>query len=183
MKRREVLQSMGLASAHFLFPTVLTGFLTRCTQKEKEVYLPLFFTNEEYEGVARIIDVILPTTSTKAASEVETQAFLDEIFAKCFNEDQQKVMKEGLEKLIPEFESTDDKFTFLEEVDQKAFSGDEAYGFFMSLKQYTLVGFFTSQEGETKASNYVKIPGDYKGEIPLESTTLNYGETGLKYYL
>ena len=44
-----------------------------------------------------------------------------------------------------------------------------------------MIGFFTSDEGETKASNYVKIPGDYKGEIPLDDHTLNFGKTFLHY--
>ncbi len=183
MNRREVLQSMGLVSAHVLFPTVLSGFLSRCTSPEKSSFQPAFFTEKEFDALAQIIDVILPATSTKSAAEVETHVFLDEVFAKCFNTDQQKVMKEGIEKLVPEFLAAENKPSFLTEIDQKAFSGDEDYGFFKTIKQYTLVGFFTSQEGEIKASNYVKIPGDYKGEIPLDENTLNYGETGLRFYL
>jgi hypothetical protein len=44
-----------------------------------------------------------------------------------------------------------------------------------------MIGFFTSQEGETKASNYVKIPDRYKGEIKPDANTLNYGTTFLHY--
>ena len=183
MNRREVLQSMGLVSTHVLFPSVLTGFLMRCSAADKEVYIPAFFTQEEFDALVQIIDVILPATGTRSASEVETHVFLDEVFAQCFNEEQQKVMKEGIKMLIPDFQASDNKLTYLTEVDQKAFSGDESYGFFKTIKQYILVGYFTSQEGETKASNYVKIPGDYKGEIPLEENTLNYGDTSLRYYL
>ena len=183
MKRREVLQSMGLVSSHILFPSILSGFLVRCSLPEKESYEPLFFSKIEYDQVKEILDTIIPATSTKSASEVLVQDFLDEVFAKCFNSEQQTVLKEGLEKLIPEFLSAEDKTAYLSDVDQKAFSGDESYGFFRTIKQYTLVGFFTSQEGETKASNYVKIPGDYKGDLTLDENTLNYGETSLRYYL
>ena len=44
-----------------------------------------------------------------------------------------------------------------------------------------MIGFFTSQEGETKASNYVKVPEEYKGEIKMDANTLNYGKTSLHY--
>ena len=46
-----------------------------------------------------------------------------------------------------------------------------------------MIGFFTSQEGTTKAANYVKIPTEFKGDIPADPGTLNYGKTSLQFYL
>ncbi len=185
MNRREVLQSMGMISAHALFPSILAGFVTSCSSPEKQAaaFSPLFFTQQELDGVAQVIDVIIPATKTKSASEVNTHLFLDEVFAKCLTADQQKVIKEGLATLIPAFEKAEDKLAFLTEIDQKAYANDESTAYFRILKQYTLVGFFTSQEGETKASNYAKFPGDYNGDVKVNENTLNNGDTGMRYYL
>ncbi|MDW7693896.1 gluconate 2-dehydrogenase subunit 3 family protein [Flammeovirgaceae bacterium SG7u.111] len=185
MNRREVLQSMGMISAHALFPSILSGFVASCTSPEKQAatFSPLFFTQQELDEIAQVIDVIIPATKTKSASEVNTHLFLDEVFAKCLTADQQKVMREGVSNLLPAFEKAEDKLSLLTEIDKKAYDNDESTAYFRTLKQYTLVGFFTSQEGETKASNYVKFPGDYDGDVKVDENTLNNGDTSMRYYL
>jgi hypothetical protein len=40
--------------------------------------------------------------------------------------------------------------------------------YFMMLKQLTLLGFFTSEVGATKAIRYIPIPGRYEGCIPYK---------------
>ncbi len=144
-------------------------------------YTPTFFTPEEYKATTEIIDVIIPATKTKSASQTNTQVFLDQVFSQCLTPQEQDSLKTGIKKLIAGFESAKDKLQFVQETDKKAYANDESSAYFKTIKQYTMIGFFTSQEGETKASNYVKNPGDYKGEIPLDHETLNYGKTFLHY--
>jgi Gluconate 2-dehydrogenase subunit 3 len=181
MKRRQLLQSLALVSGHAMFPSVLSSFLTGCSNKDMNGYEPVFFTKEEYKPIMEIIDIIIPATKTKSASQVNTQVFLDQVFLQCMTAEQQSAIKEGLKQLVPGFENAKDKLQFITEVDKKAFDNDESAAYFKTIKQYTMIGFFTSQEGETKASNYVKIPDEYKGEIKLEDNTLNYGKTFLHY--
>lgn len=185
MKRREVIQSMGLISTHVLFPSILLGFISGCKNpsKAKEIYSPVFFSQEEFEIIREVIDVILPATKTKSASQVNTHHFLDEVFDKCMTQEQQELIREGLSRLIPRFSSTGNKRDLLAEIDRKAYDNDEYSAYFKIIKQYTLVGFFTSLEGMTKASNYVEFPGDYQGEILCDEDTLNYGKANLRYYL
>jgi hypothetical protein len=38
--------------------------------------------------------------------------------------------------------------------------------YFRMMKELTLLGFFTSQTGATKAMRYIAIPGKYEGCIP-----------------
>jgi hypothetical protein len=63
------------------------------------------------------------------------------------------------------FTNAKDKQQYIIDADKKAFEKDESAAYFKTLKQYTMISFFTSQEGETKASNYVKIPEEYKGDM------------------
>jgi len=83
--------------------------------------------------------------------------------------------------MIPGFEAAPDKLQFIVSLDKKSYDNDEGAAYFKTIKQYIMIGFFTSQEGTTKASNYVKIPEAYKSEIKADVNTLNYGKTFLHY--
>jgi hypothetical protein len=183
MKRRELIQSLSLISAHALFPVVLGGFVLSCKQSTPPTNDLLFFNEKDIVTIRQIIDVIIPATGALSASQVNTHLFLDEVFAKCMTREQQTLVREGLTGFTPTFQAASDRSALLTDLDQKAYQGNEDAAWFIPVKQYTLIGFFTSQEGTTKASNYVPIPGDYKGDIPCDTTTLNYGKTKLKFYL
>jgi hypothetical protein len=181
MNRRTLLQSLGAATTHALFPSILTGFLSGCTDPtDREL---LFFTEREFAVLQEMIDLILPATNSASASQVGTQQFIDEVFAKCLEEEAQSAIRAGMSAFIPEFETAGDKFGHLAELDRKAFQYQPDALWFMAVKQYALIGFFTSREGTTVASNYVPVPGEYQGEIPADENTLNYGSTALRYYI
>ncbi len=184
MHRRTVIQSMGMIASHTLFPSILTGFVASCSQKNSEstTYQPTFFSEPEFEILKEMIDLIIPETKTKSASNVGTHKFLDEVFTKCLTSEQKQIIDTGFKSFIKNF-GGDNKLSILESLDKKAFSGDSDSAWFVPIKQYTLIGFFTSEEGTTKASNYVPVPGEYRGDIPLDDQTLNYGLTGLRYYI
>jgi len=181
MNRRQVIQSMALLTGHAMFPSVLSSFLTGCANKDMSGYTPAFFSKEEYKTITEIIDIIIPATATKSASQVNTQVFLDQVFSQCFSNEEQTTLKKGLKQLLQGYANSKDKQQYIIDVDKKAFDKDESLAYFKTLKQYTMIGFFTSQEGETKASNYVKIPEEYKSETALDDKTLNYGKTWLHY--
>lgn len=164
-----------------MLPSVLSSFLTGCANKDMSRYLPTFFTAEEYKAITEIIDIIIPATGSRSASQVNTQVFLDQVFTQCFTEEDQATLKAGVKKLVEGFTAAKDKQQYITDVDKKAFARDKEAAYFKTIKQYTMIGFFTSQEGETKASNYVKIPDAYKGEITMDANTLNYGKTSLHY--
>ncbi|MGZ3880609.1 MAG: gluconate 2-dehydrogenase subunit 3 family protein [Flavisolibacter sp.] len=181
MNRRQVIQSMALLTGHAMFPSVLSSFLTGCANKDMSGYQPTFFSGGQFKTIAEVIDIIIPATGTKSASQVNVQVFLDQVFTQCLSTEEQTALKGSLKGLIKEFNRAKDKQQYIVELDKKAFANDEAAAYFKTIKKYTMIGFFTSQEGETKASNYVKIPEGYKGEIPLDTQTLNYGKTTLQY--
>ena len=130
-----------------------------------------------------MVDLVLPETRSKSASQVNCHLFVDEVFAKCLTGDQQEVIKKEFNAFLEEFKRHDNKLALLSEVDQKAYTGNTEFRWFIPIKQYTLIVFFTSQEGETVASNYVSVPGDYNGNLNADKSTLNYGDTALRYYL
>lgn len=181
MNRRDAVKSLGLVSSHVLFPSVLASFINSCAHKDMSQYKPVFFSSKEYKLITEIIDIIIPATRTASASQVNTQVFLDQVFSQCMTEEQQQHIHDGLSQITNDFNEAKDKTTFIAELDRKAFDKDKNYAWFKRVKKFTMIGFFTSQEGTTKASNYVKVPDAYKGEIPSDSNTLNYGKTSLHF--
>jgi hypothetical protein len=172
---------MALLSGHALFPSVLSSFLSGCANKDMSGYAPTFFSKNEFKVIPGIIDIIIPATKTKSASQVNTHVFLDQVFTQCLTKEEQTVLKDGVKNLVKYFNDAKDKVQYITDVDKKAFSNDESAAYFKTIKRYTMIGFFTSEEGETKASNYVKIPSEYKGEVPMDANTLSYGKTTLQY--
>ena len=181
MNRRQVIRSMALITGGTIFPTVLSTFLTGCVNKDMSNYVPQFFTKAQFDQITKIVDIIIPATKTKSASEVNAQVFVDQVFAECFNKEEQKTIKAGVGQMLKGFGAAKDQHQYVAEMDTRAYNNDEEASFFKTIKQYTMIGFFTSQEGETKASNYVKIPDGYKGQIAQNSETLSYGKTWLHY--
>jgi len=181
MERRDLLKTIGLIGGSSLFPAVLSNFLSSCSGKDMSAYTPVFFSKKEYKQVIELIDILIPATGTKSASQVNVQVFLDQVFQQCLVKEEQQEIHAGLKSMETEFETAADKNVFVKELDEKAFGKKEANAWFRSIKKYTLIGFFTSEEGVTKASNYVKVPEAYKGDIPADETTLNYGRTTLHF--
>ncbi|MBL7740638.1 MAG: gluconate 2-dehydrogenase subunit 3 family protein [Chitinophagaceae bacterium] len=181
MERREAVKSLALVSGHVLFPSVLATFVAGCSNRDMSGYRPVFFTDKEYKAITEIIDLIIPATTTASASQVNTQVFLDQLFSQCMTGEQQQLVRDGLSQLLPQLDKAKDKAAFLAETDKKTFAKDESLAWFKTIKKFTLVGFFTSREGTTRASHYVKVPDGYKGEIKVDSHTLNYGKTSLHF--
>jgi Gluconate 2-dehydrogenase subunit 3 len=61
-------------------------------------------------------------------------------------------------------------------VDKEVISGKKIKGtpFWRLIKELTLFGYFTSEQGATKALNYVPIPGRYEGCIKIAPGTKAY---------
>lgn len=49
--------------------------------------------------------------------------------------------------------------------DKKKDAGDH---YFMMIKQLTILGYFTSEIGATKALRYMAVPGKYDGSYPFK---------------
>jgi hypothetical protein len=102
----------------------------------------------------------------------------------CYTPDDQKIFKKGISDLD---EASNKKFNkkfmeadakqrtqLLTELDkeQKEYSKtkkpEDANHYFTMMKQLTLVGYFTSEVGATKALRYLPIPGKYDGNYPYK---------------
>ncbi|HTE09210.1 MAG TPA: gluconate 2-dehydrogenase subunit 3 family protein [Flavitalea sp.] len=181
MDRRQALSRVGL----LLGGTVIGAsyFLEGCKPEGKKLTSVNDFSAEDIAYLDEVADTILPTTaSSPGAKAAKVGAFMTVMVRDCYTEKQQKTFMEGMSKLNDAskkkfdkvyMEITPDQRTeLLNELDkeQKAFTAKQTKDetekdphYFRMMKELTLLGYFTSEIGATKALRYVESPGKYDG--------------------
>jgi hypothetical protein len=183
MNRRDALSRVAL----LLGGTVIGGelFLSGCTSADKKIGQSVDFTADDLAYLDEIAETIIPATDTPGAKEAKVGQFMGVMVKDCYKESDQKVFLEGMNKLN---EASKKKFSgngfmkitpeqrkeLLNELDkeQKAYAKDkkkeDAPHYFTLMKQLTLLGYFTSEPGATKALRYVPVPGRFDACIPYK---------------
>ena len=187
MNRRYLLKGMGVVALYSSFPAILGEFISSCNAKEKKLRAG-FFSDDEFQLIEQLTDSLLPKTSTPGALEAEVPYFIDLVVKNCMNNDDQQLIKKGLQQLNDQpggkFSSliSEEKLSAVKRIDEAAFKGDSDKAWFRIIKKLAIIGYFTSQEGMTRALNYVKVPGDYKACIPYKKGEKDLAKTFLMYW-
>lgn len=180
MDRREAVQYISL----LLGGTIVGGsaFLTGCksdTGKEGK------FSEDDIAYLDEVANTILPdTASSPGAKAAKVGAFMTVMVNDCYEDKDQKIFHEGMTKLNDASKKAyDNSFIKLNDqqkhdllvkldAEQKQYSKDkkkeDPAHYFRMMKELTLLGFFTSEIGCTKARRYVETPGKYEGCVPYK---------------
>jgi hypothetical protein len=142
------------------------------------------FSNEEVALLDEIGDTIIPTTDTPGAKAVNIGAFMVMMVNDCYDDQHHAIFKEGLGQLDAACKNKfgrsfvectpAERIAFLNEVDreQRTHGGKKSQAgpahYFSMMKQLTLLGYFTSEIGCTKALRYVETPGGFNGDVPYK---------------
>ena len=178
---------MGAIALYTSFPAILSEFISSCKAKDKELRAG-FFSEEEFHLIGQIADTLLPATSTPGALQAQVPYFIDLVVKNCINNNDQQLIRKGLKQLDEQYQgkfsslSSAEKLISLKKIDEAAFEDGADKTWFRIIKRLTLIGYFTSQEGMTRALNYVKVPGDYKACIPYKEGEKALAKTFLMYY-
>ena len=129
-------------------------------------------------------ETILPATQTPGAKAAQVGSFMSVMVRDCYLPADQQIFLNGLTKLDADCKTKNGKgflacdpaqrTTFLTALDaeQKAFTQnkqkDDPAHYFRMMKELTLLGFFTSEVGATKALRYLLVPGRYDGDVPYK---------------
>jgi hypothetical protein len=147
-----------------------------------------FFTQDEIQIVDHVCDILIPKTNTPGALEARVPLFLDMVLSSCVKPLDRYRIKNGLILLNDQGRrnfahlNKDEKMITLKSLDDAAYSDDPDKTWFRMFKKLSLIGYFTSQEGMTKALNYVQVPGEYKGSIPYTTGQKALAKTFLIYW-
>jgi hypothetical protein len=183
MNRREALSAVAV----ILGGTVAGSefFLTGCKNPEKKADTAgVNFDKDQVAMLDEISETIIPTTDTPGAKAARVGEFMTVMVRDCYEEKNQKAFMEGLNKID---KASDKKFnkSFMEanaqqrhdllvelDKEQKEYTknkkDEDPAHYFRLMKELTLLGYFTSEIGATKALRYVDIPGRYEGCIPYK---------------
>lgn len=183
MNRREALSSVAL----LLGGTILGAemFLSGCTNADKNIGASgLQFSPDDISFLDEVGETIIPATSTPGAKETKIGEFMKTIVNDCYEEKDQKIFLDGMKKLDDASRKMNNK-SFLESTpeqrhnllvaldkEQKDYMAtkkpEDPPHYFRMMKELTLWGYFTSEEGATKALRYIAVPGRYDGCIPYK---------------
>lgn len=182
MNRREAVSRVAL----LLGGTVIGAefFLSGCTNTEKKVSATLDFPPDDIAYLDEIAETIIPATNTPGAKDAKVGAFMTVMVKDCYDEKNQQIFLEGMTKLNDACSkkhghgfmkaTPEQRKEVLIELDKeqkeytKAKKQDDPPHYFALMKQLTLLGFFTSEPGATKALRYEAVPGRYDGCVPYK---------------
>jgi hypothetical protein len=178
MTRREALNHV----AWLMGGTIIgTQFLISGCQAANTTIARLF----EEENLAlfnEIAEVIIPKTSTPGAKEANVGLFMAKAIRDCYTSINQEIFTTGLtlfkntvkQKYSTEFLSLNQqqRIEVITQIDREMQkysiqkTPDAPYHYYHMMKELTLLGYFTSEAGCTKALRYVPVPGKYDGSYP-----------------
>jgi hypothetical protein len=180
MNRRDAIGRVGLILGGTLIGAEF--FISGCKSTSSKV--DDLFAKENVALFNEIGETILPATTTPGAKAADVGNFMARMVQDCYKTEDQKIFLKGIEtlndasskKFGKKFIEADTKqrTELLTELDaeQKAYTKnkkpEDPNHYFRMMKELTLLGFFTSEVGATKALRYVAIPGRYDGCVPYK---------------
>ena len=191
MKRRDALSRVALLMGGTLSAPTMMAFLEGCkSANETSAGLTFPFSAEQKNLVSEIAEIIIPKTDTPGAKDAKVGEFIEMMLKDCYAGKDQDSFGAGLKELedknflkatpaeqtaiLTEMEKTSkEQMTKAGEEKKKYTEAGKEYTdasvpFFRLMKELTLLGYFTSEEGATKALEYVPVPGRYDGCIDLK---------------
>lgn len=172
MERKEAIQYITVLLGGTMVG--VNSLLSGCKQGDKKLFSP-----EDIAYLDEIADTILPETATPGAKAAKVGSFMVVMVNDCYVPKDQVIFKKGMAtindrsttkygsgfiKLAP-----DQRHELLLQIDseQKEYTknkkDEDPAHYFRMMKELTLYGYFTSQQGVTKAKRYMPVPGKYIG--------------------
>lgn len=180
MQRREAIQLVSVLLGGAIIGA--DAFLSGCKTTPRKEGL---FSNEDIALLNDAGDTILPTTpDSPGAKAANVGEFMKVWVTDCYTPEDQDVFTKGLvalndaanQKYSNDFVklTADQKHGLLSDMDKqtRGLKGDDQkkspLRYFIMLKQMTIMGYFTSEVGATKALRYLETPGHYDGDVPYK---------------
>lgn len=174
MNRRDAIRQSALAASAF---ALWAGLPARTWAA---LAAPAGWTEPDEQLLTLIGDTILPETSgSRGAGAVGIGRFVLRMTEACYAPEAAALLQRGLREIAAasreafgrEFRELtpaqrEKILTDYEAVAARA-KGTPAGNPFQHIKQLTLLGYFTSEEGATRALRYDPVPGAYHGSVPL----------------
>lgn len=182
LSRREALHRLTLLVGGAISAPTLAALTSGCRAEPAPAdWVPKALTADQVELLGTLVDVILPATDTPGASAVGVPMFIDTMLDGWAEPEDRQRFLTGLTGVDAAAQTAHgvgfrnataaQQQTLLEALDRDAIAarhaGTDPLPFFAHLKEWTLVGYYTSQVGATEELHWLPIPGRYDGNLPL----------------
>ena len=178
--RREALRRAAMLLGGVLSAPAIAGVLAGCDSRSADGTWRAL-TSEQGKLVATIAEHIIPETDTPGARAVGVHVFIDRMLAGHYGDEDRKRVLEGLEEIDARAQSergrpftrcsADEQRTLLTRIDEEAFApaepGRGEVPWFRTIKELTVLGYYTSEIGATKELRHVAVPERFEGCVPL----------------
>ncbi len=191
LDRRTALRQMSYLVGGAVATPTLLSILQSCEQTPPPLeWQSSFLSEDQARLVSELAEMIIPETDTPGANQAGVPFFVDTMLDQCLEAEAQQMFVEGLNRLNALSQNAhdqeflklkeDQKITVLTKLAGEDYAPEKETGysrspvantFFKQMKQLTVLGYFTSELGATKALEYLQIPGGYDG-----CTTLTPGQ-------
>ncbi|MDH3650985.1 MAG: gluconate 2-dehydrogenase subunit 3 family protein [Saprospiraceae bacterium] len=171
MKRRKALKKTSLLIGSALTTPALVGLWQSC-QSPSSVRDSIL-SEARTQRVSVLTETILPRTETPGAVDAGVPQFIELILADVSTKEEVDQFLSGMdafeeqcrqwegktfaqcntarkEQILSRFEKEDKDLT------------EQARDYYLTVKHFTILGYFSSEAGMTQALNYVQIPGKYE---------------------
>jgi len=166
MKRRQIIKYTSLATGAAISAPLLSVLLTGCKTDEvvKSANTLNLFSQNEFDMLKLVVDIILPKTDSPSASEVGVHTMIDHMVGKVFKEEDKVSFKSKFDLLINHLSAkkfgdmTGDNqlFTLVE-----ASKNKEVNAGLQAVKQHAIAYYLSSEEIGKNYLNYLPVPGDW----------------------
>ena len=166
-------------TGYALSASAISGILQGCKADKEPDWVPEFFTQDQFNMIGDMADIILPTTDTPGAKDVLVDRFIDKMVKECMEKEDQDRFLAGLNEMADADGtafgelSDEQKYELVAKADADLRERAEnpqpgPPPFFGAFKQMVLLGYFTSEEVGENVMAYDPMPGAYNGCVPLE---------------
>jgi gluconate 2-dehydrogenase gamma chain len=183
MDRREALRLSTLLLGGTISASTMSGILAGCKADTKTAasdWMPAFVDQKLMPSLAELCEVILPAGKTPGAKDAKVERYIDAMLKDVWKPEESAAFSQGLSAFEENAKSKfggsfatlsqDQKTAIVKELDDALKTRTEAPAqkpFYDMVKELTVTGYCTSEEGATKHLKYLPVPGEYKACIPF----------------
>ena len=183
VSRREALHRLTMILGGAVSAPTLGAVLSGCrAEPAPPDWVPRAVTPEQGDLLAVLVERIIPATDTPGARQVGAHVFIDKMMDGWAEPEWRDRFLAGLTALDAEARTAhgahfvdapaewqDEVLRRLDAEAARARDEDvDPLPFFARLKEWTLVGYYTSEVGATQELQWLAAPGRYDGDAPLE---------------
>lgn len=168
MNRRQSIERITLMLGGALSPQLTAGLMGQVTNPGGSVPVD----EAKTRLLAELADVIIPDTDTPGAKAAGAEQFIIRVMRDCHVLADQETFYAGLSQLDADSRKSHGRGFVELDAAQKAGMVRETIktnrAFFNRMRELTVAGYFTSEIGATRALEYLPIPGQFLGDVPMK---------------